>query len=313
MDQVFFSICIPAFKHEKNIRRLLNSIEVQSFRDYEIIISDDSPDNSVQSVVSAFTSLPIKYYRNIPSQGMPRNWNFAISKACGQWIKIMHDDDWFSDKDSLKYFAEETTKGGMFIFSRYMDVFENGKVTKPSFSSYLEKRILRNPVSLMAKNVIGPPSVTLIHNSIKEQYDERFKWRVDIDYYIRLLLNRNSFSIIDRPLINVGISAAQVTNSCYNVPEVELPESLLIIEKYGLLPFRDILVYDAWWRMLRNMNIRSKEKISMYASGQVPTIILTMIKHESFIPIKILNIGVVSKILMFISYLLNKKLIKIDV
>lgn len=309
-NPAFFSICIPAFKHPKNIERLLNSIKNQTFKDFEIIISDDSPDNSVRSVVNTFTTLPIKYFRNSPSMGMPANWNFAISKASGQWIKIMHDDDWFSDSNSLKYFEEQTKKAKYFIFSRYVDVYENGQVSKPSLTSSWKKRILKNPVALMAQNVIGPPSVILIHKSIKEQYDERFKWRVDIDYYIRLILEEKTYSIINKPLINVGISAAQVTNSCYNVPEVELPESLLILEKYGLLPLRDILVYDAWWRMLRNMNIRNKEKIAKYAKNKIPEVILAMIKHESFIPIKILNIGLFSKLLMFISYLANRKLIK---
>ena len=35
------SICIPAYKDREGLKRLLKSIEKQSFTDYEVIISDD--------------------------------------------------------------------------------------------------------------------------------------------------------------------------------------------------------------------------------------------------------------------------------
>src|SRR4051812_35686400 len=105
------SICIPAYKNAAFVYRLLRSIVNQSFSDYEIIVSDDSPDDSVEKLVNEFKEgPPIKYFRNRPAAGTPANWNLAIGKACGKWIKLMHDDDWFDNNDALLTFKKNTEK-----------------------------------------------------------------------------------------------------------------------------------------------------------------------------------------------------------
>ena len=307
----FISICIPAYKRPENIRRLLKSIEKQSFQDFDIVVSDDSPDDSVKHITGEFSHLPIHYFKNQPALGTPANWNYAISKASGEWIKLMHDDDWFAHENSLREFADKTREGQPFIFSRYKNVFENGNTEAPSFPGSWKERIIHNPVTLLAKNVIGPPSVTLIHSGIKEQYDVRMKWRVDMDYYMSLLEKTKNYSSIDQPLINVGISSTQVTNDCLNVPGVELPEGLLLLQKHGVSPLKNILVYDAWWRILRNVQVRKTEQLLEYApNGPWPRAILNMVRHQSIVPYSLLKMGVLSKPAMALSYLLNRKYLK---
>lgn len=304
------SICIPAYKRPENIKRLLKSVEVQFYNDYEIIITDDSPDDSVKNILKEFENLPIRYFKNERTLGTPANWNDGISKAEGEWIKIMHDDDWFSTPKALFLFAEATKFGKKFIVSRYCNVFSFEK-KQPAFSKSWQKKIVRQPMVLLARNVIGPPSVTLIHRSIKEQYDELMKWRVDIDFYIRILQQERDFFLIDKPLIHVGISESQVTNDCINQPEVELPEGLVLLNKYGVSPLKNVWVYDAWWRILRNVNIRSKEQLQQYtSSAKWPKLILKMVDHQSKIRKSLLNHGFVSKPAMFVSFLLNRKYFK---
>lgn len=305
------SICIPVYKRAEHVERLLHSIRIQTFRDFEVVVSDDSPDESISSLLKQYADLRIIYFRNSPSLGAPANWNFAISKASGEWIKLMHDDDWFADQDSLEIFAKETNGGQQFVFSGFTNIFESGERMQQLFPLAWKKRIIKNPLTLMARNVIGPPSVTLVHHSIREQYDILMKWRVDIDFYIRVLEKEQSLKVINKPLINVGIGASQLTNDCFNVAEVELPEALLMLKKYGLLPLKTILVYDAWWRMLRNLEIREKKDLYKHTGdNQWPRAIISMVRHQSYLPMGFLKIGVFSKSFMFISYLINRKLLK---
>lgn len=311
MKKPEISICIPVYKRPEHVDRLLRSIRIQTFKDFEVIISDDSPDESISSLLKQYTDVPTTYYRNSPSLGMPANWNFAISKATGAWIKLMHDDDWFADKDSLKIFAEETKNGKLFIFSGFTNIFESGEKRQQSFPLAWKNRIIKNPLTLMARNVVGPPSVTMVHHSIKEQYDIRMKWRVDIDFYIRVLEKERALSLIHKPLINVGISAMQVTNDCFNIPEVELPEALLILKKYRISPLRNIIVYDAWWRMFRNLGIRNEEELYKHTvDGKWPQPIINIVRHESRLPRWLLKIGFFSKFFMVVSYLINRKFLR---
>lgn len=305
------SICIPAYKRPENLQRLLTSIAVQTFEDYEIIITDDSPDDSVTKMIEQFSELPISYFKNERSLGTPANWNRAISLAKGEWIKLMHDDDWFRGRNSLQRFAERTGVGKIFIFSGYVTVFESGKEKENHISSMWRKMIVKSPLTLLAKNVIGTPSVTLIHHSFTKFYDDRMKWRVDIDYYIQLLVKEKTFEVIEEPLVNVGMSEGQVTNYSINRPEVELPEGLLLLEKHGVCSLNNILVYDAWWRILRNTGTRTKEQLNQFIQNSIwPMAIVNMVNHQSKIPSRLLKFGFVSKASMLFSYVLNKKFLR---
>lgn len=302
------SICIPAYKRPENLQRLLSSIAIQTFIDYEIIVTDDSPDDSVRKMVDQFSELPISYFKNEKSLGTPANWNYAISLAKGEWIKLMHDDDWFRNENSLQRYADRTRAGKTFIFSGFVTVLESGKEKKSNFPPLWRKMIVKNPVTLLAQNVIGTPSVTLVHRNFEETYDERMKWRVDIDYYMQILEKEKAFERIDEPLVNVGMSEGQVTSYSINRPEIELPEGLLLLQKYGVKPLKQLLVYDAWWRILRNTGTRSEKQLNQYATyGYWPEAIIKMIHHQSKFSRELLQIGPVSKMMMFFSYLLNRK------
>jgi glycosyltransferase involved in cell wall biosynthesis len=306
-ERPLISICIPAYKRPENVVRLLQSISIQTFRDFEIVLSDDSPDETVREVVTRFPGLPLSYHHNAKALGTPANWNFGIGLARGEWIKIMHDDDWFRRKDSLERFADAAKKGVKFIVSRYQNVYESGIIEKPGFPADWKGKIVKNPLLLLARNVIGPPSVTMVHRSIKEEYDVRMKWRVDIDFYVRVLSQLQSFYLIDEPLVNVGISSSQVTHNCINMPEVELPEGLLMLQKFGVAPLRNILVYDAWWRILRNVKVRRVQDLSKYTQGETwPPLLYRMARQQSRIPVSFLSTGALSKFTMLISYLSNK-------
>lgn len=308
MSNPFISICIPAYKRVHYLKRLLNSIEIQNFKDFEVIISDDSDDDSVLELVNQFKStFAIHYFKNSPALGTPANWNYAISKAKGEWIKLIHDDDWFANKNSLQQFADATQNANKFIFSAYSNFIETSNAyQKVLFITNAKNRIIKTPLLLLTRNVIGPPSVTLFHKSIKEQYDERMKWRVDLEYYIRLILQEKDFLFINEPLINVGVSSSQVTNDCLNIPSVEIPEMYILLTKYGTSPLKNISVYDAYWRIIRNCKINSTKELMSFGQTKWPVAIENMVKIQSYFHSSFLKQGIISKLLMTISYFINR-------
>jgi glycosyltransferase involved in cell wall biosynthesis len=305
------SICIPAYKRVEFLKRLLDSIARQVFRDFEVIVTDDSPDQAVKVLCDSYmVQLPLRYFRNQQALGTPENWNEAIRQTKGQWIKIMHDDDWFVNENSLGAFAAAIVRRPRtsFIFSAYHNIFLDENRSEDMFvPKGRYKYFLKNNTVLFANNIIGPPSVVLYKNEGDIFFDPTVKWVVDIDFYIRYLNGRTPV-YIDKILVNVGMGSQQVTRDCFRLRPVEIPENLYLLNKVGVNNLENILVYDAWWRLMRNLEIRSPEDISSSGyAGKIPAVILSMIAWQNKVPLRLLRLGGFSKIYMFLHYLIHYK------
>ncbi len=303
------SICIPAYKRTEYIKRLLDSVFIQTYKNFEVIVTDDSPDNSIEALCASYTSiLPIQYFKNQRNLNTPENWNEATRKSSFEWIKLMHDDDWFSDKDSLLRFAEAIKKNPSvdFFFSAYTNVYAGNDHYQPMFlTPFWESALKQNAEILISRNVIGPPSVILCKKNAIE-YDRSMKYVVDIDFYCRYI-QESSWCFLNQSLINVGINDAQVTKYTFGVAEVQLRESLLMLEKKSPKIFNNILVYDGWWRMLRNFKIKKLSDIHAIGyTERLPYKLRQMIFLQSFVPHFVLKVGVLSKVFMVFAFIISR-------
>ncbi|MCU7550350.1 glycosyltransferase [Chitinophagaceae bacterium LB-8] len=310
MSDCFISICIPAYKRTDYLQRLLQSIAVQTYRDFEVIVTDDSPNDEVKQLCNQYSgSFPLHFYKNPQNLNTPENWNEGIRKSKGEWIKLVHDDDWFSSPESLAKFAEAAKKhpGHTFFFSAYTNIYEGtGRMQEMRLKPFWSKALLQNPMVLISDNVVGPPSVTMHKNDKTTWYDRNMKYVVDIDFYIRYLENTRPY-YIDEPLINVGINQAQVTKYTFGVPEVHLKESLLLLEKTGPKHLKNMIVFDGWWRLIRNFSVKNVDQLCAFGyNGPVPQIIERIIQFQNRIPAGLLKNGIISKSLMSCCYLLGR-------
>jgi glycosyltransferase involved in cell wall biosynthesis len=308
MMQPTVSICIPTFVRPSFLKRLLDSIHIQTFTDFEVVISDDSPDSSVFDLVKQLSyRFCIRYHKNSHSLGTPKNWAQAMQLASGKWIKLMHDDDWFTDQYSLERYITSISLDIDVIFSGYAVYNESSQTSvQKTIHSNQFCVLQRHPYRLFAENKLGPPSVVLFRREMLERYDDNLKWLVDLEAYIRMLKHYNC-RYITHPLITMGVSPSQVTQSCLLNPYVEIPEILYFYSKHGDDSMKTWLVYDVWWRLIRNLSIRSIDQFMKYSNGQfAPNFILRIIKLQSRIPLAVLRIGFFSKLIMLFSFHFNR-------
>lgn len=302
------SICIPCYKRTVPLRRLLGSISKQTYRNFEVVVTDDSPDDSVKEVCAEFSSLfTLIYQKNGTPKGTPDNWNEAVAIASGVWIKIMHDDDWFLSENSLERFQAAITAADNkhFIFCAYQNIREEtleiSGISYPSSTALSGLR--KSPFILMAKNHIGPPSCTLYRRNNSILFDESLKWLVDLDFYIRYLLENPGIHYVNEPLVNIGLSESQVTQQVFGDPNVVVPEYFNILNKFGSWRLKDLRIYDAYWRMFRNLKVNTATGIKEAGyCGNVPQVILQMLPFQRLMPFSLLKIGVFSKLMMLTSY-----------
>ncbi len=90
----FISICIPTYRRTTYIRQSLESCLKQNYDDYEILVNDDTEDDSIKSIVSSFGSEKIRYFQNIPPIGMMPKFNAFLDLAAAEWMMILCDDDY---------------------------------------------------------------------------------------------------------------------------------------------------------------------------------------------------------------------------
>lgn len=302
----FISICIPAYKHVDYLERLLNSISQQTFTDYEIVITDDSPDDSVEILLHKFSFPNLYYYKNETPLGTPENWNEAIRKSGGSWIKIMHNDDWFATNDALQIFYDNIQQNteAVFFFSAFQNVEVSTGKTEVVKLSATDKFFLKtNPYHLLKKVYIGNPSCTLIKKDVNIFYDKRYKYIVDFDYYIRVIQQTKMPVYIDKVLLNIGFHQDQVTNYTKYNPAVQLPENITFLNEQKKNILKNIIVFDYYWRLMRNLKIDSEEKLVSFLGNTKPhPQILSMIHFQQRIPYSLLKTGFVSKLFMLLAF-----------
>jgi len=305
-NQYLISICIPAYKRITDLKILLDSIGRQTFKNYEVIITDDSPDDTVKNFCDTYPhAFELVYYKNSIPLGTPENWNEGIRKATGEWVKLMHDDDYFATDDSLALFvaAIKGDKQTQVFYSAF--VFEDvaNHTQKMITCNWFDRFFLSlSPYHLLKRNYFGNPSCLLVKKDVPFLYDNRFKYIVDFAYYIELLQNNIHCRYIKNVLIHVGINEGQVTNYTYKNKAVQMYENHVLFEKIGAKALRNIFAFDYYWRIYRNFNIRSLHEIKPFYKGNIHIVLQKMIAFQKTLHPQLLKIGVLSKMAMFINY-----------
>ena len=86
-----FSIIIPAYNAENHIRKALESIKMQVFSDFELIIVCDSCTDNTEAIAREYTDkvFTVENHCDGPTR------NKGIEEATGDYILFMDDDDWW--------------------------------------------------------------------------------------------------------------------------------------------------------------------------------------------------------------------------
>jgi hypothetical protein len=216
LETPFFSICIPTYEMHNYGANFLKfnfmAFKKQTFKDFNVIISDHSKDDEIEKICKEETELKIKYFKNTKDVGSSSsNLNNCLDKADGKWIKILFQDDFLYGKNALndlKTFIDRN-------FDDYSENYdENGVLMDDGFGGWvvtnsehtMDGVYLVNPFearwSLDAiykgHNTISSPSVLTFKNKFKNnlKFDTNLNWLMDIDYYYQLYLKYNEPKIM---------------------------------------------------------------------------------------------------------------------
>jgi glycosyltransferase involved in cell wall biosynthesis len=183
-----FSVAIPTWgingKGVEYLEHSFNILAQQSFTDFEVVISDHSEDEQIQNLCNSWSSMmDIKYIKNSIGRGkIAPNMNNAIKHSNGAFIKMLFQDDFLYDTDSLQIIYDSIVKNQDKDWFITACVHTDDCVTMyDRMTPYYHSRIYAGV------NTISSPSVLTVRNEVDTPiFNDSLNWLVDVEYYKRL-------------------------------------------------------------------------------------------------------------------------------
>ena len=92
------SIGIPTYNRANSyLTHALQSALNQTYKNIEVIVSDNCSQDETESVVKGFGDSRISYFRQKENVGAVRNCNFCLEQSRGEYFLLLLDDDVVDD------------------------------------------------------------------------------------------------------------------------------------------------------------------------------------------------------------------------
>ena len=167
------SVLMPLYNAEKYVKKAIQSILLQTFEDFELILIDDCPTDHTMEIVADIQDPRIKIVKHNENKGISAARNTGFKACSGKYIALMDDDD-LASKDRLEKEVAylEQQEDIDVVGGRYCMIDENDKIVQ------MMGEPLRNPyfikASLMFYDPIGNGS-TMFRREFVERHKIRYQ------------------------------------------------------------------------------------------------------------------------------------------
>jgi len=180
-----FSVIIPLYNKEKQIRRTLDSVLSQSYLSFEVVVVNDGSTDSSQTIVERYNDSRIHLYNKV-NGGVSSARNYGISKAKNPWIVPLDADDIMLPNalQTLVSMIEKYPKESYFSGRTKW-----GYHCKGTYNYSTAKRTKCPHLMIWLRKIDPAPRSIVFHKSLIEKfggYDERMSYYEDWEFSIRL-------------------------------------------------------------------------------------------------------------------------------
>lgn len=263
MDSIFVSIIIPVYNRSSTIVATLNSVEKQTYQNWECFIVDDfSTDDLVEKAKS--WDCRFKYVLNKRTKGAPGARNTGIENASGDYIIFLDSDDFLTAdclEQRLKYVKEDESLD--FLIS-YQKRLENGVesyyINIPSDFPDIVRFFCLNP----------PQDIPWVNNMLfikrefllkhKLLWDETLQKYQDIQFHLDLLLRDPNYKWANHDADCYWTIDEKKTNIGSLDPHNEVHKIEKLIEVY----WDTLCRYNGDSQVLRQMKLQYHSMLSFY-------------------------------------------------
>jgi glycosyltransferase involved in cell wall biosynthesis len=227
-EQIAVSIIMPSYNSAIYIRESIEAIINQTFRDWELLITDDcSTDNSVDIIMGyVHRDSRVRFFTLAENSGAGVARNNSIREARGRFIAFCDSDDlWLADK--LERQISFMLSGGYpFTYSDYYTRIEGRQTTRVI---KFPKRISYN---YLLSNSIGCLTAIYDTDYFGKVYMPDIRKRQDWALWLTLIRKCKYAYGIPQPL------------AVYRIRQDSISSSKLRLIKYNIHVYRNILGYS---------------------------------------------------------------------
>lgn len=237
---MLFSVVVPAYNSEKTISKCLDSLVLQDFRDFQVIVIDDgSTDNTVDIIKKYQNSLNLLLIKS-KNGGVSKARNIGISNSTAQFIIFLDSDDSF--ESTLLGTLEQLIRSknvDLIIWNYKKIIIDNQNIEYltniiTSNFSGIQSMDLFQIIKLYNDNLLNVPWNKCYElkklNELNLKFDEKTQLGEDFKFNLHYLLNINSYIVLHEPFSNYFINQEQRRKQFF-VEDI-LPSQIEIINQF---------------------------------------------------------------------------------
>ena len=194
MAEDLISIVLPIYNGEKYMRESIDSVIMQSYKNWELIIVNDCSTDDTAEITNEYVQKDsrIKYYKNEKNMRLPKTLNRGFSLAKGDYLTWTSDDNLFKENALEKMILALKTDNADFVYTSYETIDENGK-----YIDYV-KTNENGKYEIIGHNVVGACFMYTrkVYETIGD-YDYNYTLVEDYDYWLRIFAKFNTTYIED--------------------------------------------------------------------------------------------------------------------
>lgn len=189
-QQPLVSVIISTYNGSSYIKKAIDSVLSQTYKNIELIITDDCSNDNTFEIISGYQKKDqrIVIFRNEVNSGSYKSLNKAIVRSKGKYIANLDDDDIWIDSDKIKKQVEFLEKNKNYGLVGGGMIKINAKGDETARFLFLEKdENLRK--SILTANNLFAHSAVLFRKDVWEKvgrYNELFDYSADMDLWLKI-------------------------------------------------------------------------------------------------------------------------------
>lgn len=195
------SVIVPIYNMEELMRKCLDSILAQTFKDYECLLVDDGSTDGSPAICDEYAAKDSRFKAfHKPNGGLSDARNFGLAHARGEYTIFFDPDDWV-DEDCLNdMYAKAAETGSDMVMCDYFNEDPYSVqyiIQRPSSLKNVDviKDLLLNKINGFTWNKLLKNS---LYYTLKLQYPQGIYGREDIYTMCSLLKNDISISYLPK-------------------------------------------------------------------------------------------------------------------